>query len=415
MINIIEQFEKETGYKLEIRNGKPYYIGDLDLRDITISFIPNDLTVDGKLILKGDSAKLMPENLTVLDSLSIYRANIKSLPNNLVVRHGLDLTDSTVENMPNNTIIGGWLNLRDTEITDLPDNLTIGGNLYLRNTIITSLPNNLTVGGGIDLHNCPIKTLPQNLTVHGFLDLEDSNITSLPDNLTIRGFLNLAYTDIIKLPNNLTVGGYLNLEGTKIEEVPNDSFICGSIYYNDNREFHPALPIEKNTKLEKIQEEPIFWKSNGVKYIKIDGILSIIDSHHGNVYRTHQVGYDKELYIVTDGENNWAHGETLKEAKLDLIYKISDRDTSAYKNMSLNDILTFEDAIVAYRVITGACSAGTRYFIEHRLPEPRKKTYTIGEIIKLTDNEYGNDKFKKFFEKMVINEINKIDNENPKN
>lgn len=77
MNNIIEQFEKETGYKLEIRNGKPYYIGDLDLRDITISFIPNDLTVDGKLILKGDSAKLMPENLTVLDSLSIYRANIK--------------------------------------------------------------------------------------------------------------------------------------------------------------------------------------------------------------------------------------------------------------------------------------------------------------------------------------------------
>lgn len=399
MNNIIEQFEKETGYKLEIRNGKPYYIGDLDLRDITISFIPNDLTVDGKLILKGDSAKLMPENLTVLDSLSIYRANIKSLPNNLVVRHGLDLTDSTVENMPNNTIIGGWLNLRDTEITDLPDNLTIGGNLYLLNTKITSLPNNLTVGGGIDLHNCPIKTLPQNLTVHGFLDLEDSNITSLPDNLTIRGFLNLAYTDIIKIPNNLTVGGYLNLEGTKIEEVPNDSFIYGCVYYNNNRIFYPALPIEDYDKRQKFRNEPIFWESNGVRYIKVDYILSIIDSHHGNVYRTHQVGYDKELYIVTDGENNWAHGETLKEAKLDLIYKISDRDTSAYKNMSLDDVLTFEEAIIAYRTITGACSAGTRDFIEHRLPEPRKKTYTIGEIIELTDNEYGSDKFKEFFGK----------------
>lgn len=399
MKNIIEQFEKETGYKIEIRNGRPYYIGDLDLRDIIVSSIPNDLTVYGSLFLNGNSAKLMPENLTVLDTLSIYCANIKSLPNNLVVRYGFDLIDSTIENISNNIVIGGWLNLRDTEFKELSDNLTIGGNLYLRNAKITSLPNNLTVGGGIDLYNCPIKLLPQNLKVHGFLDLDESNITSLPDNLTVGGYLNLAYSDIIKIPNNLTVGGYLNLEGTKIEEVPNDSFICGCIYYNDNYEVHPSLPIEKNTKLQKIQDEPIFWESNGVKYIKVDGILSVIDSHHGNVYRTHQVGYDKVLYIITDGENHWAHGETFKEAKLDLTYKNSDRDTSDYKNMSLNDILTFEEAIVAYRTITGACSAGTRDFIEHRLPEPRKKTYTIGEIIKLTDNEYGCDKFKEFFEK----------------
>jgi hypothetical protein len=399
MNDIIELFEKETGYKLEIRNGKPYYIGDLDLRDITISSIPNDLTVDGNLFLKGDNAKLMPDNLTVLDKLSIWRANIKSLPNNLIVRYGLDFIDSTIENIPNNTVIGGWLNLSGTAITELPDNLTIGGTLYLRNSKITSLPNNLTVGGGIDLSNSSIKTIPQNLTVHTFLDLGDTNITSLPDNLTVGGYLDLEYSNIIKIPNNLTVYGYLCLEGTKIEEVPNDSLIYGCIYYNDNRMVHPSLPLEYYDKRQKFRNEPIFWKSNGVKYIKVDDILSIIDSHHGNVYRTHQVGYNKELYIVTDGENNWAHGETLKEAKLDLIYKISDRDTSAYKNMSLDDVLTFEEAIIAYRTITGACSAGTRYFIEHRLPEPRKKTYTIGEIIELTDNEYGSDKFKEFFGK----------------
>lgn len=399
MNDIIELFEKETGYKLEIRNGKPYYIGDLDLRDITISSIPNDLTVDGNLFLKGDNAKLMPDNLTVLDKLSIWCANIKSLPNNLVVRYGLDFIDSTIENIPNNTIIGGWLDLSGTAITELPDNLTIGGTLYLRNSKITSLPNNLTVGGGIDLSNSSIKTIPQNLTVHTFLDLDNTNITSLPDNLTVGGYLDLEYSNIIKIPNNLTVYGYLCLEGTKIEEVPNDSLIYGCIYYNDNRIVHPSLPLEDYDKRQKFRNEPIFWESNGVRYIKVDNILSIIDSHHGNVYRTHQVGYDKELYIVTDGENNWAHGETLKEAKLDLIYKISDRDTSAYKNMSLDDVLTFEEAIIAYRTITGACSAGTRYFIEHRLPEPRKKTYTIGEIIELTDNEYGSDKFKEFFGK----------------
>lgn len=60
-------------------------------------------------------------------------------------------------------------------------------------------------------------------------------------------------------------------------------------------------------------------------------------------------------------------------------------------------LMTFEEAIVAYRSITGACSVGTRDFIENRLPIPYKKKYTIREIIKLTDNEYGGEKFAKFF------------------
>ena len=65
--------------------------------------------------------------------------------------------------------------------------------------------------------------------------------------------------------------------------------------------------------------------------------------------------------------------------------------------MSLDDELTFEEAIAAYRTITGACSAGTRNYIENRLPKPHKAKYTIREIINLTDGEYGAEKFKNFF------------------
>lgn len=144
----------------------------------------------------------------------------------------------------------------------------------------------------------------------------------------------------------------------------------------------------------------LFWERNGVRYIKADGIFSVIDSHHSNVYKVHTLGQeDKPFYLITDGDNHWAHGDTLAEAKDDLIYKISDRDTSAYANLSLDDTLSVEEAIAAYRTITGACSAGTKDFIENSLPSPHKDKYTIREIIELTTGRYGNEKFAKFFNK----------------
>ena len=66
--------------------------------------------------------------------------------------------------------------------------------------------------------------------------------------------------------------------------------------------------------------------------------------------------------------------------------------------MTLNDTLSYEEAIAAYRTITGACSVGTKDFIENSLPSPHKEEYTIKEIIDLTTGRYGNEKFAKFFE-----------------
>ena len=45
---IIADFEAETGRKLEIRDGRPYYSGALDLKDCTgITSLPEGLTVGG--------------------------------------------------------------------------------------------------------------------------------------------------------------------------------------------------------------------------------------------------------------------------------------------------------------------------------------------------------------------------------
>ena len=189
-------------------------------------------------------------------------------------------------------------------------------------------------------------------------------------------------TSIAALPDNLTVGGALDLRGTGITDIS-----------KENR----TLTQAQSKRINDVQNKPIIWHWSNRQYIKVDDMFTVVDSHKGNVYRVHKLNSNKQLYLVTDGDNHWAHGDTLQEAKADLIYKINDRDVSAYKNLSLDDSLSYEEAIAAYRTITGACSAGTRDYIVNRLPQPHKDSYTIREIIKLTNGEYGSEKFRNFF------------------
>ena len=122
--------------------------------------------------------------------------------------------------------------------------------------------------------------------------------------------------------------------------------------------------------------------------------MSEILEHKGNVYKIRIFGKTKESYLITDGEN-FAHGETIQEAKDDLIYKITDRKTSDYNYLKLDTILTFEEAIKCYRTITGACSKGTKNFVTSILSDKKDK-YSVKEMIELTKGQYGSDKFTNF-------------------
>ena len=94
-----------------------------------------------------------------------------------------------------------------------------------------------------------------------------------------------------------------------------------------------------------------------------------------NVIRYH-FGENKETYVIKSGDV-YSHGKTIKEARDSLIYKISNRDTSEYKKMNIDTILTKEEAIKMYRVITGACEYGVKMFVDK---EKRKSKYTIKEM-----------------------------------
>lgn len=225
----------------------------------------------------------------------------------------------------------------------------------------------LYYGYGIDLRGTEITNLPEGLTIGGYIDLEGTKITSLPEGLIVGGSIYAEDTEITNLPEGLTVGGSICIEGTEITNT---------------------LKVKKNA------SSLYQWGNN--KYIKCDGIFNEVISHHGNVYKVKDIGRTKEYYLVGDGNGKWAHGDTIEEARKDLLYKISNRDKSKYKGLTLDSVLSYKEAIECYRVITGACAAGTKGFCENELTE-KKEYYSIKEIIFLTKGQYGNVEFEKFF------------------
>ena len=226
----------------------------------------------------------------------------------------------------------------------------IGGNLYPRS--VTSIPEgfNPTVGGYLDLRS--LTSIPEgfNPTVGDSLDLR--SVTSIPE-----GF-------------NPTVGGNLYLQN--VTSIP-EGFNKSDFEYKD-------IPF-------------LSWQNE--KFILVDGIFTEVISKKSNVYLVKKINQDKQFYIVTDGNGKYAHGDTVQQAKEDLIYKITNKNKDDFKHLTLESVLSFEKAIEAYRVITGACSFGVKDFIQNSNIE--SKDYSIKQMIELTQGKYGNETFKAFF------------------
>ena len=202
----------------------------------------------------------------------------------------------------------------------------------------------------------------------------------------IEGNLNLRSLTIIPAGFNPTVGGDLDLRSlTRIPAGFNPT-VGGTLYLSSLTSNYTKLP-----------ENYVFSWQEG-KYIKVDGIFVEVVSKRGKVYRVKKVHSDKVFYVVTDGEK-FSHGDTIKEAKESLIYKITNRDKSRFEGLKQPTVLSFPEMIECYRVITGACEFGVRNFIKSKLGDKVKDKYSIKDIIKLTNGEYGNDTFKSFFAK----------------
>ena len=371
--------------------------------------LPNGLTVNN-LNICSTRIKKIPSDCQ-FKNLNISYTKIKSIPDNLVLKN-LYLNNSLVKKLPKNLTVEGVLKIDDTQITYIPNdcvfktlegynsqitklrnNLTID-NLILNRSKLIKLPKNLKIKGSLQIGNTAVTNIPNDCE-YSALSIHFTKIKSLKDNL-ILDYLNLEGTPFRQLPNNLMVFSYINFINTYITSLPENVFtptIYAGTIINDDR-------YECITKgVYKLKKEYVhITHSSGRKFLYVDGILSEVIKKRGNVYHVRNRVNEPISYAITDGENNWAHGRTLKEAKEDLLFKISSRSLSEYANLTLDDKLTYEEAIACYRIITGACRAGTlRFLEEHNLIKKHKKEYTIKEIIELTKNDYNGDVFMNFF------------------
>ena len=203
-----------------------------------------------------------------------------------------------------------------------------------------------------------------------------------------------------KAPKLENIGGYCDIWSNV--ELPKLENIGGYCDIGSNVEFKTSKKLKKNNPdTAKLCAEITFNKFFKAGFVFADNILArFVSKKTGKngvtVYKVKLLGQTQISFCI-EANGVFSHGATLKEAKESLIYKISDRDKSMYENYTLETVVTFEDAIKMYRVITGACEAGTRNFVEGLTK--RKKKYTVAEIIKETQGQYGNDTFKEFFEK----------------
>ena len=197
----------------------------------------------------------------------------------------------------------------------------------------------------------------------GNLYLSGTEITALPDNLTVGGWLDLRDTKITALPDNLTVGGGLFLSGTGITNLSVKRLRHGEYAHG--------------------------------KYLYADGILTHVKKKKKAGDYTVFVGKIPGHNVVFDGKQ-YAHCRTLREGIADLLFKSAiDRGADQYRGISLDDSFTVEELKRMYRVITGACEAGTESFVNSL--KDLKDKYTVREAIEMTGGQYGAERFRGFF------------------
>ena len=247
-----------------------------------------------------------------------------------------------------------------------------------------SFPNLTTIGGYIDCSGADTRVLFPNLTtVGGCIECSGADTRVLFPNLkTVGGNIYCRGADTrVLFPNLTTVGGYIECRGA------------------DTRVLFPKLI--KTECGDFLSKQKIYSAFRRKDFLFYDGILSrVIDTKvlksGVKVYRLEVVGKTSISYCI-ESDGVYSHGETIKEARESLLYKIGERDKSEYEGWTLDKRITKRQAIESYRVITGACEYGVCCFVEGQ--GKLKLKYSVREVIDLTKGQYGNMEYSAFFSK----------------
>lgn len=372
LLEQIEVFKDKTGYILQIQDGKLCY--NESMFDILSNDLPDDLTVNGSLQCKEESTKL-PRGLKVKMALNIAHTKIKTIPRDCEFSH-LNISYTKITKLRDNLVLNE-LFVTSSSLTKLPKNLKVKGSLCISYTAITEIPEDCEFGG-LFMSNTKIKKLRDNLTL---------------DNLYVRG------SELTELPKNLIVYISLDIRDTSITSISKDC-LAKNIYCNFKLKDERYEHFLDNHYI--LKPKLIHIKhSSGCEFINLCNLYKVIEDL-GNKYYINSP-YGGAGYLVTDGTSKWIYSKTEKIADLDLLFLYNNKNSLDYQNLSLDDELSYNDAIICYRLITNACTSGIQYFLDTHLPKPHKEKYTIREIIELTKEEFGGYVFEMFFADNIKN------------
>ena len=130
----------------------------------------------------------------------------------------------------------------------------------------------------------------------------------------------------------------------------------------------------------------IVEKNKWVEIDLTDNVFSYVLSNKKGVKKV-KTEKGNILYVVQDENGNSAHGETIKKAREDLIYKVVSRSDVAIPKKA-----TVKEWIGIYRAVTGACSAGVKNFVDGKDID-FNTSFTAKEVAKMVQGQFGADKF----------------------
>ena len=186
---------------------------------------------------------------------------------------------------------------------------------------------------------------------------------------------------------------YIKTKNAKIQKLYDKSTAKFCVDYNE------SMILEKHETAQIVTQQPELSFETYLErgFVKADGIMQkLVSKKKINDIEVFEVeNFGKENSFVIKKGDVFSHGKTIEDAKKDLKYKISSRDTSEFKGWTLDSDQLTDDLIRAYRVITGACEFGTKHFCEQQ--GQLKDKYSVNEIIKMTSGQFGNEQFKQFF------------------
>ena len=156
--------------------------GDLDIKGTNICRLSKGLVVGGSLDIAETNISELPEDISIGWSLIAYNTKLTALPE-LKKIWDLNIRDTSISELPDNIVVLDDLNINNTRITKLPENSLICDSIYADNQNLEELPINTIIGGSLYFNSVAREFKMEDLKVCGYVGVGNpAKILASPTN-----------------------------------------------------------------------------------------------------------------------------------------------------------------------------------------------------------------------------------------